>query len=419
MLDPLVSMLLPSSALSLAATKAVLVSLLEQCVSISATEPAASGQDVAVFPLSFISDSLINASASHHHLFPSIARILLCFSRMQIHPEHPALIQRLVDPKQSFTTSTAMQHLRQAARSLSVSPTPANISDGGSCSLVDAESMDDAQAAAADVVSLLLLRVERWHDVGDPSKISILNSSLVDIFADSRLLLDLTPVLHPAAAPDIIALIATSCVIAADRSLLVADSSHFEYFSTRGWLRMMGSLPQLDAAQQSHVLSCAVSVMQVSAAARTVFREDGTSVVSAIVDVMTDETNAQADAGASAARVLPFICSDHLSTPVNVSGIPTLFPAARAVIHSASTCLPLTPAASSTLESVIEFLHSCRYVVLLLLIEAHCHDVCAASYRRMQRTSITAAATPPLFLLSHFFTAKASPTPSSSSCCKR
>ena len=81
---------------------------------------------------------------------------------------------------------------------------------------------------------------------------------------------------------------------------------------------MMGLLPHVSSLQQLHILSCARSVMQVSASARAVFRLRGASEAEDAVAIMMKHSSSGA-AAAAAASVLPFICSDHIDAQVNIT----------------------------------------------------------------------------------------------------
>jgi len=367
-LQALTALLLPSAARQDAA-RAVLVALRVQCDALSAADAASSAQAAANYPLESIGSSVIAAAAPPSLLFPSAARVLLCLSRMR-HPATPALLSRLADPPSSFTTSTAIQALRQHLQSpAGLQPTTngsssSSSSSTGACPHTDELSVASsaaahAQAAAADVVALLLLR-------------SRSSSSAAEIHSSSNLLLDLLPLLPPTATPDIITLISSACVVAAaaNNDPPRPPTSNAPTFASGDFLRLMALLPSAAAALQLQILTCARSVMQASPVARAVFRSKGAAATAAAVAIMmfnststtsstaaAATTNFAADAAAAAAAsVLPFICSDQLDTPIDTAALPSLFPSAAAAINAAATCARLTPTAVAVVEGVCDMM---------------------------------------------------------------
>jgi hypothetical protein len=220
--------------------------------------------------------------------------------------------------------------------------------------LIEYGNLQHASSSAADVVALLLLRVNRS---GDMSIISSKDHS--EVFMSSQLLLDLVPLL-PAATSDIISLLSAACVTAAAvPSLWHNSTSQANDFAAGGFLRMMDLLPSVHAAQQLHILTCANSVMQASSTARAYFRSHGDSAVASAVAVMMNKTTSGPTA-AAAASILPFICSDFIDAPVNTTALPALFPTAATVMKSVSTCAQLSPSFVSVLEGIVDLLYSCR-----------------------------------------------------------
>ena len=350
-----VSALLLPTATRVDTRRAALVVLYEQCEAIAASQQSASAASIAQYPMNSISDQVLAAVEAPFHLFAPAARVLHCCCRIQRHPATPDLMSRLADPSRSFSTTTAIQYLRQFL--LPHSQNPKNITQSGACPHTDEDLIalnDDAhqRAAAADVVGLLLRRLNHGH--------SSAISSAADVLESSPVLLDIIPRLPPAAVPDVVALLSVACAAATNRSSAWQSvGGDTNVFASGVFLRMMGLLPHVSSLQQLHILSCARSVMQVSASARAVFRLRGASEAEDAVAIMMKHSSSGA-AAAAAASVLPFICSDHIDAQVNITAYPTIFPSAAASIASVSTCAHLTPSNVSVIEGIVDFMYACR-----------------------------------------------------------
>jgi hypothetical protein len=125
-------------------------------------------------------------------------------------------------------------------------------------------------------------------------------------------------------------------------------------------LRLLHLLLLVEAPRQLQVFSCARGLLLASATARAALRSHGASAVAAAVTIMMGQPPPGA-AAAAAAAILPFMCSDHIDDPVNLTAIPSLFSSASIILKSVSTCADFTPWTASILESVLDLLYSCRY----------------------------------------------------------
>ncbi len=354
----LTALLLPSAATEDTANAAIVV-LHEQCKTVSAEQSSASAASADHYPLKYISNSLIVSASASSRLFASAASVLLCFARMQQHPERAALVARLADPMMSFSTATAIRSLHDYL--LHRSQRNATASHANPCPHADEDLIalsraEHEQTSAAAVVALLLLRL----NIEGNASTSSAGSSAV-ICRSSSLLLDLAFALPPATTPDIASLLSTACLATVAGSTFTQPTRADEIlaFASKDFLRMMDLLPLVGAPQQLQILKCAHAVMLASPASRAAFRLHGASAVAATVEVMMGEPSLGATA-AAAASVLPFICSDRIDDPVNVTAIPTLYSSAATKIKSVLSCADFTHWTASVLEGLVDLLYSCR-----------------------------------------------------------
>jgi hypothetical protein len=280
---------------------------------------------------------------------------------MQQHPENPAFLARLARPSASFSTASAAHSLRHFA--LSRAQSNANFSHAGPCPHADEDLIATSRAAreqssAAALVALLALRSN--NIAGNISSSSDSSDSVL-IFRSSSLFLDLVRLLPPAATTDLATLLSTACVAAveAPSSAWPMRAEDVTAFASADFWRLMDLLSLVEHPQQQLILSCARVVMRASAAARAAFRSHGASAVAAAVTVMKRHASLGAAASA-AASVLPFICSDRIEYPVNITAFPTLFSSAASTIKSVSSCAQFTPWTASILEGILDLLHACR-----------------------------------------------------------
>jgi hypothetical protein len=223
----LTSLLLPTAA-RIDTRKAALLALHQQCRSVAASQGQSADESIAQYPMTSIVRSVIASIQSAARVLPSAARVLRCCSLMQHHPDHHHTVSRLTDPSLSFSSSIAIQSLRHFVLNQGREPEQTGGGGGGGggeeeeeeeevagpCphadeDLIEYDNMQHAVSAAADIVALLLLRVNRSGDMG-----IISSRDHSEVFMSSQLLLDLVPLL-PAATSDIISLLSAACVTAA------------------------------------------------------------------------------------------------------------------------------------------------------------------------------------------------------------